>query len=83
MPEFRQTSSGAVNHLVTRVGALLLSLGVIHLLNMMVFWRIRGTKDRAVRRSNFIPPAVVAQPPAPQPPAPQPPAAPQPPSVRI
>ena len=32
----------AFNELVVRIGILLLSLGVIHLLNMAVFWKIRG-----------------------------------------
>jgi len=32
----------AFNGLVERVGLLLLSLGVIHLINMAIFWRIRN-----------------------------------------
>ncbi len=32
----------AFNDLVSRLGILLLSLGVIHLLNITVFWKIRG-----------------------------------------
>jgi hypothetical protein len=39
----------AFNELVAKLGILLLSLGVIHLLNMLVFWKIRGSKDRANR----------------------------------
>ena len=36
----------AFNGLIERVGALLLSLGVIHLINMAVFWRIRNHNSR-------------------------------------
>ena len=52
----------AFNELVVNIGWLLLSLGVIHLLNMFVFWRIRTHNDRAYRRqaprptSNYVPP---------------------------
>ncbi len=44
--EGSQTLTGAVNELFVKIGTLLLSLGVIHLLNMMVFWRIRTRNDR-------------------------------------
>ncbi len=40
------TLTGAFNGLVSRVGLLLLSLGVIHLTNMFIFWRIRTHGDR-------------------------------------
>ncbi len=43
----------AFNGLVARLGALLLSLGVIHLTNMFVFWRIRTYRDR----KTMMPPA--------------------------
>ncbi len=62
----------AFNDLVARFGTLLLSLGVIHLLNMFVFWRIRTYRDR----KGMLPPAPrsTVDPPAPesrmQPPAP-------------
>ena len=36
----------AFNQLVVKIGALLLSLGVIHLANMFVFWRIRTHRSR-------------------------------------
>lgn len=53
----------AFNELVARFGTLLLSLGVIHLLNMFVFWRIRTYRDR----KGVMPPAPrpMMQPPAP------------------
>lgn len=38
----------AFNHLVGRVGLLVVSLGVIHLLNMAIFWRIRNHRSRAI-----------------------------------
>ena len=47
----------AFNGLVGRVGALLLSLGVIHLVNMAVFWRIRNHKSRSTNRTMPMPPA--------------------------
>lgn len=62
----------AFNGLVERLGLLLLSLGVIHLVNMLVFWRIRTYRDRAA----VTPPApTMITPPArpgvtPPPPAP-------------
>ncbi len=56
--------TAAFNGLIGRVGALLLSLGVIHLLNMAVFWRIRNYKDRAANRRPPTP-TYLAQPPAP------------------
>lgn len=59
----------AFNGLVERLGLLLLSLGVIHLLNMAVFWRIRTHNDRsAARRAAGTPPPprmMVPPPPAP------------------
>ncbi len=49
----------AFNELVVKLGILLLSLGAIHLLNMFVFWRISGAKDRAerARMRTPLPPA--------------------------
>lgn len=38
----------AFNDLVYRVGVLVVSLGVIHLFNMLIFWRIRNHNSRAV-----------------------------------
>ncbi len=63
--EGSQSLTGAVNELFVKIGTLLLSLGVIHLLNMMVFWRIRTRNDRRGGRyqmpsmpapSGFMPP---------------------------
>ncbi|MEL7157568.1 MAG: hypothetical protein AAFN30_13320 [Actinomycetota bacterium] len=39
----------AFNELTLKLGLLLLSLGVIHLLNMAVFWRIRTHRERGYR----------------------------------
>lgn len=56
----------AFNHLVVRLGWLLASLGVLHLLNMLVFWRIRTHRERADRRAlprppiNYTPPPPLA-----------------------
>lgn len=38
----------AFNDLVSRIGTLVVSLGVIHLFNMLVFWRIRNHKSRSI-----------------------------------
>ncbi len=45
-----QTLTGAVNGLVVQIGTLLLSLGLIHLANMAVFWRIRTRNERNVEQ---------------------------------
>ncbi|MEM9134624.1 MAG: hypothetical protein AAF962_15675 [Actinomycetota bacterium] len=49
----------AFNQLTIRLGLLLLSLGVIHLLNMYVFWRIRTHRDNRYKpnRAAYGPPA--------------------------
>lgn len=60
--------TGAYNGLISRIGTLLLSLGVIHLLNMFVFWRIRTHRGR--RSVTPPPPRYVVQP---MPPTPMPP----------
>lgn len=39
----------AWNQLVNRLGVLFLSLGAIHLVNMMVLWRVRTHRDRQGR----------------------------------
>ena len=36
----------AFNEMVVRIGILLLSLGVIHLINMYLFWKIRGAYSK-------------------------------------
>ncbi len=50
----------AWNQLVNRLGVLFLSLGAIHLVNMMVLWRVRTHRDRRgqvpVTPSAFQPP---------------------------
>ncbi|MGH1489250.1 MAG: hypothetical protein ACRBK7_07635 [Acidimicrobiales bacterium] len=57
----------AFNELVTRIGMLLLSLGVIHLLNMLVFWKIRTNRNRNKARLGGpqLPPASAFVPPPP------------------
>lgn len=40
------TLTEAFNQLTVKIGWLLLSLGLIHLFNMFVFWRIRTHRDR-------------------------------------
>lgn len=39
----------AFNELIVKVGWLLLSLGLIHLFNMFVFWRIRTHRNSAIQ----------------------------------
>ncbi|MDH3293760.1 MAG: hypothetical protein OER95_05510 [Acidimicrobiia bacterium] len=50
----------AWNQLVNRLGVLFLSLGVIHLFNMLVLWRVRTHRERRaqvpVAPSGFHPP---------------------------
>lgn len=62
--------TAAFNSLVERIGLLLLSLGVIHLVNMAVFWRIRNHQDRSQARHVATTVAPVAAYPTPPPPAP-------------
>jgi hypothetical protein len=63
----------AFNELVVRIGLLLLSLGVIHLLNMFVFWRIRVSRNRSrTGQAASLPPATAFVPPPPPPPLPAP-----------
>lgn len=42
----QDTLVGEYNNFLNRLGVLLLSLGGIHLLNMMVFWKIRTHKPK-------------------------------------
>jgi hypothetical protein len=70
-PSYRSLTH-AFNQLVVKLGWLLLSLGVIHLANMFVFWRIRTHRDRAARRQVPRPTSYVPPPPrsfTPPPPA--------------
>ena len=46
----------ALNELVAKLALLLLSLGVVHLVNMWVFWRIRSAGVKARRWSELPPP---------------------------
>lgn len=56
-----QTTLQATELLVTKLGVLLLSLGIIHFINMAVFWKIRRYHDNR----NFTPamPSVTVPPP--------------------
>jgi hypothetical protein len=58
-----QTAGEAAQTLVNRLGVLLLSLGLIHFVNIAVFWRLRRRNE--VRH---LPPPVAAQAWAPPPP---------------
>lgn len=40
-----ETTLQATEVLVTKLGVLLLSLGIIHFINMAVFWKIRRSSD--------------------------------------
>lgn len=58
----------AVENLVIKLGALLVSLGVIHFINMAVFWRIRRYRDDETMVP--APFTTMVQPPPPAAPAP-------------
>jgi len=59
------TGLEATENLVTKLGLLLVSLGVIHFVNMAVFWKIKrsGEMDRYVPAvpTTFVPPPPAAQ----------------------
>lgn len=60
----------AFNELVVKLGVLLLSLGAVHLLNMLVFWKIRSAKGRSSAlygAQQKLPPASAYVPPPPPP----------------
>ena len=61
----------AFNQLVSKLGTLLLSLGVLHLINMAVFWRFRANRNRETERRN-TPSGLIPPPPLPAWPAPAP-----------
>lgn len=63
------TATEAVEALTTHLGVLLVSLAVVHFVNLLVFNRIR-----AHSRSNLVPPLPPGDVVAPPPPAPMPPA---------
>jgi hypothetical protein len=51
---------GATENLVTKLGLLLVSLGVMHFVNMIVFWKIKtsGDRDKYIPAvpTTFVPP---------------------------
>lgn len=62
-----ETTTEAVSDVVFRLGLLVLSLGIIHLLNMLVFWKIRNHRSNtapipAPTRYMPPPPAATAAP---------------------
>ena len=61
-----ETGLQATENLVTKLGLLLVSLGVMHFINMLVFWRIKqsGDRDRYIPAvpSTFVPPPPAAHP---------------------
>ncbi len=65
-----ETALGATEALVTKLGLLLVSLGVIHFINMAVFWKIRRSGDEKLQTPTMPsvqlpPPPATAQPVAP------------------
>ena len=55
------TALEATENLVTKLGVLLLSLGVIHFVNIAVFWRLRRRSDEPwdlppVQATSLVPP---------------------------
>lgn len=62
-PEY-STITAAWNQLVNRLGILFLSLGVIHLLNMLVLWRVRTSRYRRAAvpaaPTSYMPPPSLA-----------------------
>lgn len=63
-----ETLTLAFNELVVKIGILLLSLGVIHMLNMLVFWKIRSARGQTRDRGGIgsqLPPASAFVPPPP------------------
>lgn len=59
------TAVEATENLVGRLGLLLVSLGIMHFVNMIVFWKIKKSGDRA----NYIPAVPTSY--VPPPPAPR------------
>ena len=56
-----ETTLAATENLVTRLGMLLVSLGVIHFVNIAVFWKIK----RGSERDKYIPAVPTAMVPPP------------------
>ncbi len=65
------TAVEATENLVTKLGLLLVSLGVIHFINMAVFWRIKKSGERG-KYVPAVPSRMVPPPPAPMPNLPYP-----------
>jgi len=55
----------ATENLVTKLGLLLVSLGIIHFVNMAVFWKIKKAGDRE-KYIPAVPTTYVPPPPAPR-----------------
>lgn len=60
------TSVEAIEILVTKLGVLLLSLGVIHFINIAVFWKMRNRPSDPYEFAPINPTSLVPPPPAPQ-----------------
>ncbi|MEM7275216.1 MAG: hypothetical protein AAF547_19210 [Actinomycetota bacterium] len=63
----------AFNELVLKLGILLVSLGVIHLINMLIFWKIRNGRRVTAAGPQQLPPPSAMVPPPPGPLLPPPP----------
>ncbi len=59
------TAVEATENLVTKLGVLLLSLGVIHFVNIAVFWRLRRRNEQRVELPPVSATTFVAPPPPP------------------
>jgi hypothetical protein len=59
------TGLEATENLVTKLGVLLLSLGVIHFVNISVFWRLRRRNEPVFDHPPLQPTTMVAPPPPP------------------
>lgn len=73
-PEYPNLTT-AFNELVQKLGILLVSLGVVHMMNMLVLWRIRNGRRRPASADRLPAPTVMVPPPPgtlPPPPAPYP-----------
>ncbi|MEZ5168453.1 MAG: hypothetical protein R2695_18980 [Acidimicrobiales bacterium] len=59
------TGIQTTENLVTKLGVLLLSLGVIHFVNIAVFWKLRRRNDPGLMAVPVRPTTLVAPPPPP------------------
>ena len=55
---------GAVQFLVNRLALLLVTLALLHFVNVFVFWRIRAHREQRTLPPPVVPQAVVPPPPA-------------------